>query len=160
MSRVGQILRADFLKELRAYASYRDVRQIDMAAMARDLDVDAGLIPHTLSTEAADLDFYRQLTCDFDQHRVSPTRWTRVHLRIRNDSDIDLPQLDISVTGPASVQPGRIQAHVPAHATAEAPIAIKPEDRGDFPLEISLTLPADRLLAGWLPVHHIWLESE
>ena len=160
MARVGQILRSDFLKELRAYASYQDIREMSMPKVAGDLGVDAGFIGHALETEAAALDFYEQLTCEFDQSRVSPARWTRVHLRIRNDSAIDLDDLAISIRGPAGVQPSRVAATVPAHSAAELPIAIKPEDKGDFPLEISFALPEDRLFANWLPVHHIWLESE
>lgn len=157
---VAGILRADLLRELRAYASYQKAADFDLARIARDLEMDAGFILHALKAEATELDFYDQLHCELDLHRVSPDSWTKVHLSVRNDSDMDLADLSIDVSGPAAIRPSRLAISVPARSTQTLPIAIKPDGRGEFPIEVTFTLPDDRVFANLLPVHHIWLQSE
>jgi hypothetical protein len=81
-------------------------------------------------------------------------------LTVRNDSDVALPDLAVEIAGPAKIRPAHIQATFAPHSAQEIPIAIMPEDVGDFPLEVTFVLPDDKLFADWLPVHHVWLQCE
>ncbi|MCJ7433687.1 MAG: hypothetical protein MUO77_09390 [Anaerolineales bacterium] len=157
---VGQRLRSDFTGELRAYASYQNLKEIDLPKLAQDLGVDPGFIQHSLKTEAVEALFYQKLTCRFDREKIPLKRWTKVNLIIRNDSDAALSDLEVEISGPAQIRPTRLQTGVPAHSSAQLPLAIMPDEAGDFPLEITFALPTDKLLVSWLPVHHIWLQCE
>jgi hypothetical protein len=35
-----------------------------------------------------------------------------------------------------------------------------PEDRGEFPIEVRLSMPEDKVFIPWLPIHYIWLDVE
>jgi hypothetical protein len=160
VSQVGGRIRADFLRELRAYASYLSWGETSLPQIAQDLDVDLGFIQHSLKSELIEVAFYQKLTCQFDRHKLSLNRWNKVTLTIHNDSDIDLSELEVEISGPAKIRPTRIQTDVPAKSSAQVLVAVLPEDIGDFPLEIVFVLPDDKLFADWLPTHHIWLQVE
>jgi len=160
LAQIGRRMRADLLQEMRAYASYRSLAAIDLATLAQDLDVDMGFAQHFLKTGAADWTFYRQLTCELDQRKIPLGRWTRVSLSIRNDSDVPLSGLIIKVAGPVEIRPTRLQADVPPRSTRKVPVALKPNESGEFPLEVVLALPDDRVFTDWLPIQHLWLECD
>lgn len=160
VSQVGGRIRADFLRELRAYASYSSWGEISLPQIAQDLDVDLGFIQHSLKSEVIEAAFYQKLTCQFDRDRLPFNRWNKVTLTIRNDSDINLSELRVEISGPAKIRPTRIQTDVPAQSSAQVFVAVMPEDVGDFPLEIVFVLSEDQLFADLLPIHHIWLQVE
>jgi len=158
LAQIGRRMRADLLQEMRAYTSYRSLAEVDLTTLARDLDVDIGFAQHLLKTGAADWAFYGQLTCELDRQKIPLGRWTRVSLSIRNDSDVSLPGLIIKIAGPVEIRPTRLQADVPPRSTRKVPIALKPNESGEFPLEVVLALPDDRVFTDWLPIQHLWLE--
>jgi len=160
MARVGGQVRDDFVRELKAYARYQAWGEVDLPQLASDLEVEPGFIYHTLQAETLESAFYQKLSCEVDSDRVALGRWNKMTLTIRNDSDNDLSDLQVSISGPVSIRPTRIRATVPAHSSADVAVAAMPEDSGDFPLEITFVLPDDRLFADLLPVHHIWLQCE
>lgn len=157
---VWQGLRGDFLREVRAYATYHSGQELDLAQLAQAQDVDVGFIQHVLKSDLEELAFYSLLTCELDQTTISMGRWTKVNLTISNDSREDLANLAVEIGGPVKVRPARIWTSVTAGSAQQLPIALMPEDKGEFPLEIVLTLPEDRAFENWLPVHHVWLQCE
>lgn len=159
-ARVGAQVRDDFTRELRAYARYQTGKEINLPQVAGDLGVDPGFIYHALETETLESAFYQKLTCQVDSDSVSLGRWNKLTLTARNDSDHDLANLQVELSGPVRVRPTRIRVNLPAHSSTDVAVAVMPEDGGDFPVEIVFVLPDDRLFAEMLPVHHIWLRCE
>jgi hypothetical protein len=160
VSQAGQRLRSDFLQEVRAYASYQSLKEVNLPKLAQDLGVDLGFVEHSLKTEAIKALFYKTLTCQFDRDKIQFNRWNKLTLTIRNDSDVALSDMGVEVSGPAQIRPTHIQTQVPPHSSAQVSVAVSAEEAGDFPLEIVFVLPGDQLLTDWLPVHHLWLQCE
>jgi hypothetical protein len=160
LAQVARTARADLLQEVRAYASYQSPGELDLPAVARDLGVDLGFLNVLLKTGGIERPFYRQLTCALDRQKIELGRWTRVNLEIRNDSEVSLTELAVTISGPVEIRPARLETDLPARSSRQLPVALKPTERGEFPLEVVLALPDDRVFSGWLPVQHLWLESE
>jgi len=159
-SQVGKKMRQDLIKELRAYATYQNINEFNLAKIAQDFNLDLGYIQYTITTEAAQALFYQRLSCHFDREVLPINRWSKVMMMVTNDSENALANLEAHVSGPVKIRPSRIQLNLPAHSTTQIPIAIMPEEAGDFPLEIAFSLPEDKLFAEWLPTHHLWIQVQ
>jgi hypothetical protein len=156
-ARVGEMLRAEIVQEVRAYHSYHKVEDIDLSQMAKDLGVDRNFILDGLRVEAKEKSVYTQLACSLDHDTLPLKYWTKVGLSIRNDSEEALADLEVRISGPAQIRPAKIRTSVGGHSVQQVMIAIRPDEEGDFPLEIMPLLPKDQLLSEWIPVHHVWL---
>ncbi len=157
---VSRGIKADLLQEVRAYTSFRAQEDIDLVRMAEDQNVDLGFLRQVLETAGEQLAFYGQLNAELEPKSLPLGRWTKVELTLENKSSSDLTRLELHLEGPVAVRPTEIRVDLPPGATQAIPLSLKPEDTGEFPLEVRLTLPEDRALARWLPVHHFWLLSE
>lgn len=157
---VAQATRADLRQEIRAYASYRDPGAIELATLARDMDVDLGFLRNLFKAGGMERAFYRQLTCELTPTKLAFGRWTRVALSVRNDSDVSLSELVVKISGPVEVRPLPVQLDVAAGSTQTVPVSLKPAERGEFPLEVVLALPEEQVFSPWLPVQHLWLECD
>lgn len=158
--KVGKSLNTELRRELKSYAVHQNLRDINLSEIAEDLGVDMMFIQHSLKAEAIEHIVYNQLKCEFNLKKVSLNRWNKVMLAIANKSDMNLSDLTVEISGPIQILPSRIQVNLPAQSTVEVPIAIFPQNPGDFPLEITFVQPEDKLLSDWLPVHYIWVECE
>jgi hypothetical protein len=157
---VGQILRKELFAELRAYATYHSFNKIDFPRLAEELNTEEGFLRHLCGTVATEYPFYKELTCELDQHEIHEGRWSKVNLTIQNNSSILLPDITVDIKGPAEILPSRIRTTISPASTQQVPIALKPKEVGDFPLELVFALPEDEAFADWLPVHHIWVHCE
>jgi hypothetical protein len=156
-TRVGGILRSEIVQEVRAYHSYHKLEDIDLSQTAKDLGVDRNFILDGLRVEAKEKSVYTQLALSLDHDTLPLKSWTKVALSIRNDSEEALADLEVRISGPAQIRPTRIQTSVGSHSVQQVMIAIRPDEEGDFPLEIMPLLPKDQLLSEWILVHHVWL---
>ncbi len=155
-------LRTMFLQELQAYASYQSQDQLAPAQVAQDLKMDLEFVKRALKGDSVAFENppYRALQCQLDSQKLTFGKWTKLTLTLENKSQEDVSNLSIDVEGPVKTLPSRLQASVPAGATAALQFAMLPDNRGEFPIEVRLTLPEDKVLSPWLPIHHIWLEVE
>lgn len=160
LKHIRNLLHEDLSRELRAYASFYRFREIDFTKLAQDLGIDLGFIQHFAEAGIIERTFYKAIVCEFDQQKIRPNRWTKVNLVIQNNSNVALSNIAVEIAGPAKIRPTTIRTDLPAGSTRLVPIAIMPEDRGDFPLEIVFVLPEDKIFSDWLPVHYIWLQCE
>lgn len=155
LTKVSRMLQTDIAQELMAHMSFK--KDSDPRALAQEWGVDRGFIETALASRARESTLYDRLSCELDRESLRLGRWSRFGLRIRNNSEIHLPHLEVEIRGPVQIRPSRLEANVPARGHQELAIALKPEELGDFPLEIRFLLPEDHLLADWIPAHHIWL---
>lgn len=156
--RAAQAARADLIREMQAWGNYRSKDEIDLPTMASKLEVDAGFLDDLFKAHRGT--FYRQFTCDLAPHKIPFGRWTKISLSITNHSEAPVSELQVKISGPVEIRPARIQLDVPAGLTQMVPVSLKPTDRGEFPLEVVLTLPAEQAFSQWLPVQHLWLECD
>ncbi|AVH60476.1 MULTISPECIES: hypothetical protein [Streptomyces] len=156
----GRMLRRELRREVAAYASFQQPGSWTYLDAAAHLEVPVGFVKRALQEEGeATEKAYRLLRCDIDQERIRHGRWTKIRLQVRNDSDLDFPDVTVTVSGPVQVLPAMISATLPAQETTIVELALNPADIGEFPIEIAFVLPEDQILAEWLPIHHVWLES-
>ena len=160
IARVGEILRKELFAELRAYSTYRSFNQVEFSRVAEQLDTDEGFLRHLCGTVVTECPFYKELTCELDQNEIQAGQWSKVNLTIHNNSPSLLRDITVEIKGPAEILPSRIQTTIPPTSKQQVPIALKPKEIGDFPLEFVFVLPEDEAFAVWLPVHHIWVHSE
>ena len=160
LEQVDRTVRADLLREVEAYASYQGNRALDLDQASQDLRIDPGFLQQTLAAGAAERGGYAGLACELSGTELPLGRFSRVSLLVTNASDRELARLTVSIAGPVRVLPSRIEVSLPPRGRQEVAVALMPEEAGDFPLEVSFALPQDRALAGWLPVHHLWLHCE
>jgi hypothetical protein len=152
-------LREEFLQEVRAYASYQDPQEVTLTKLAKDMGVSMVFLQHALKDEILAHVKYQSLKCAFDKRKLQLNHWTKVSLSITNESDTDLTGLSVEIAGPVKIRPARIRTDLPARSMRQVEIALMPEDRGEFPIEITFALPEHKVFADWLPVHHIWLRA-
>lgn len=159
---VAAWVRDDFQQNLQAYAGHHDLREVSLPKIAEDLNTDVGYIQQVLKGDefAFERASYRSVACTIEPDRCSPGRWTKVQLRVENRSDVDLPNLLVQISGPVKIRPERIQVTVAAGETKEVPVAIRPDEPGEFPIEITFVLPEDRPFVGLVPYHHVWLTCD
>ncbi len=160
LAEVGRATRGELLADVRAWASFRVPGEVDLTALAKDLDVDLGFLHHLLKSQAGQQAVNRRLTCLLEPRKIAFGRWTRVELQIRNDSDVSLKDLQVTISGPVEIRPSRLQLDVAAGETAMLPLSLKPTDHGEYPLEVVLALPDEQVFGPWLPVEHLWIESD
>lgn len=158
VTKVAQKVRSDMIEELRAYASYRPREEINFAKLAQDLGIDWRFIKDTLQARVRESTFYNQLSCRIDRQELPLGRWTKVTLTIENTSELGLSGLTVEISGPVQILPRRLQTDIVPQSTQELTISIRPEDLGDFPLEVVFFLPEDQVFLEWMPVHHVWLQ--
>jgi hypothetical protein len=131
------------------------------ADISRSLKLDIDLLERRLREDAGRADVYSHLRLALSTETVSFGRWTRVELRISNQSSFRICNVSISVlSGPVDVAPKRIELDLAALSTTVVRLSVKPEEPGEFPLEFKLALPYDDLLERGLPGYPIWLKVE
>jgi len=160
LAQVAETTREDLLQEIRSWASFRTAGNIDLEEVSRELGVDLGYLRHLFESHGVERAFHSQLTCALEPRKITFGRWTKVILSVRNDSDVTLSELVVKISGPVEIRPTRLQLDVPARSTQTAPVALKPSDRGEFPLEVVLALPDEQVFSPWLPVQHLWIECD
>lgn len=157
---VSERLHADFLKELQAYGSFQDLNGVSLQALADDLNTELGYIQHLLK---GDEHVFDRASYNYFEWTLTPAdlpvdRWTKVTLSLHNNSDQNIDKLLVQIRGPVKVTPERIELTVAAHASADTLVAIKPEEAGDYPLEIVGVLPQDKPLASFVQVRPVWVK--
>jgi hypothetical protein len=157
---VSEKLNADFLKELQAYRSFQDLSSLSLQALADDLNADLGYIQHLLKGDEHIFDgaAYKDFEWTITPEELPVNRWTKVTLSLRNNSDQNLDKLLVQIRGPVKVSPERIELTVAANASADTLVAIKPEESGDYPLEVVAVLPQDKPLAGFIQAKPVWVK--
>ena len=122
--------------------------------------MDAGVLNRILTDRIEQIRVpYRALSGELSTTQLPHGRWTRVVLTATNGSDEPMPRVLLSISGPVEVRPDRVEVALPAGSTVEVPIAVKPTDLGEFPIEITLVQPQDVPFSTWLLPVHVWVES-
>lgn len=153
-------VRREVRRELVAYRRMSGQEDDDLEEAATHLGVTPAFIEQSLTEEGREAAVvYERVSCDLDKKTVEQGRWTRMNLVVRNDSDEALRGVAVTIKGPVEVLPGTLEVDLPARTTIEVPVAIRPPDAGDFPVEIALVARVHQDLADFLPRHHVWLES-
>jgi hypothetical protein len=157
---VSERLHADFLKELQAYANYQDLRGMSLQALADDLNAELGYIQHLLK---GDEHVFDRASYNYFEWAITPeelpvNRWTKVTLTLRNNSEQNLENLLVQIRGPVKISPDRIELNVAANSAADTLVAIKPEETGDYPLEVLAVLPQDKPLAALIRSRPVWVK--
>ena len=157
---VSERLHGDFLKELQAYRSFQDLSSLSLQALADDLNADLGYIQHLLKGDEHVFDqaAYNDFEWTMTPEELPVNRWTKVTLGLRNNSDQNVDKLLVQIRGPVKVSPERIELSVAAHSSADTLVAIKPEEIGDYPLEVVVVLPQDKPLAGFVQAKPVWVK--
>jgi len=157
---VAEGLSAQLQQELTAWASFQPPGSFDVTAAARDLDIDIDMLRRRLADRIAAVQLpYRRVTCALDINWMPVGRWTRVRLTVTNGSDTALDSAALTIAGPVEVLPARHELDLPAGASTEIALAIKPVDEGEFPIEITIVRSQDLPFNKWLPPVALWLES-
>jgi hypothetical protein len=160
IQKVGDLLRADAVEMVRRYVTYSSHANQDLKQVAANLGFDdVPFLEDAMKQQAHRHTFYGQLTCQFSRTAFPMKRWTRVTITIKNSSDVGLSSLFVDFRGPIRIRPERVATDVLANGSAEIDVAIKPEDEGEFPLEVAFTLAEDRALRDWLPTTYVWLTT-
>ena len=135
-------LRSSFLRELQAYESYQGELQLTPARVAEDLGMDLDFVQQALKGEllAFDRSSYPGLRCQLAVQKLSREKWTKLELVIENHSKEDASNLSIQIGGPIKIRPSRLEASVRAGETTNVEFAMMPENSGEFPVEVRLTL--------------------
>jgi hypothetical protein len=157
---VSERLNADFLKELQAYRSFQDLNSLSLQALADDLNADLGYLQHLLKGDEHIFDraSYNDFEWTITPEELPVNRWTKVTLGLRNNSDQNVEKLLVQIRGPVKVSPERIELTVAAHSSADTLVAIKPEESGDYPLEVAGVLPQDKPLASFIQAKPVWVK--
>jgi len=157
---VSERLHGDFLKELQAYRSFQDLNSLSLQAVADDLNTDLGYLQHLLKGDehVFDRSSYNSFEWTITPEELPINRWTKVKLGLRNNSDQDVDKLLVQIRGPVKVSPERIELTVAAHSSADTLVAIKPEESGDYPLEVVGVMPQDKPLAGFIQAKPVWVK--
>jgi hypothetical protein len=159
LTKIGDMLRAEAVQAVRQYASYRPHAELNLEEAARDLGLETSFLADALQQHAGKSTFYEKLTCVFRQTTFPMNRWTRVTVDVANASDVGLQGLKVTISGPVRIRPEHIEVDVPAKGSTQFDVALRPEEEGEFPIELGFSLPGDRALLGWLPHVHIWLKT-
>lgn len=161
VAEVSRNLCDEFRYNLRASASLMPDHDFSIPELSAGLGVDPGFLQYFLKSEVSSISFYKQLVCDARPKEIPFGRWSAVTLNIQNNTNLDFSNLEVDITGPVEIRPTRrIEVDLPSHDAVEVKISLKPQDRGEFPLEIVLMLPDDRIYHEYLHVHDIWLDCE
>jgi hypothetical protein len=157
---VSERLHADFLKDLQAYGRFQDLNGVPLQVLADDLSTDLGYLQHLLKGDQHVFDraSYNYFEWSITPEELPVNTWTKVKLTLRNNSDQELERLSVQLRGPVKVSPERIEMTVAARSSAETLVAVKPEERGDYPLEIVGVLPQDKPLAALVNARPIWVK--
>ncbi len=157
---VSERLNADFLKDLQAYGRFQDLNGVPLQVLADDLNTDLGYIQHLLKGDQHVFDraSYNYFEWSITPEELPVNTWTKVKLTLRNNSDQDLERLSVQLRGPVKVSPERIEMTVARRSSAETLVAVKPEESGDYPLEIVGVLPQDKPLAALVNARPIWVK--
>ncbi|HKR11829.1 MAG TPA: hypothetical protein VJT15_07225 [Pyrinomonadaceae bacterium] len=157
---VSERLHADFLKDLQAYGRFQDLNNLPLQVLADDLNTDLGYIQHLLKGDQHVFDraSYNYFEWSITPEELPVNRWTKVTLTLKNNSDQELERLSVQLRGPVKVSPERIEMTVAARSSADTLVAVKPEESGDYPLEIVGVLPQDKPLAALVNARPIWVK--
>jgi hypothetical protein len=161
LARIAKSLSAETMRDLTAAASYMPAgTSTDIEAVAKRAGVDAGYVQHALQSPGQNRVPGQSVTCDL-QPRVLPFgRWTKLELRIENHRDEELRGVTIAVRGPVKVRPQSMVVNLDAGSVAMIPVALLPDDKGEFPLEVQLFVNSEGAPRQWLPVHYVWVCSD
>jgi hypothetical protein len=157
---VSERLHADFLKDLQSYRNFQDLNGLSLQAVADDLNADVSYVQHLLKGDEHVFDraAYNDFEWTITPRELPVNHWTKVTLSLRNNSDQDVEKLIVQVRGPVKVSPERIELTVAAHSSADTFVAIRPEESGDYPLEVVGVLPQDKPLAGFVQAKPVWVK--
>jgi len=158
VEKVGQQLSEELWREFRAYVSQEKPDPVDDQAVARVLEVPVDLLRRSLSEQSA-ARAYGQLSFELDREKLPVGKWTKVSMRIRNDSSRDLPGVRVVISGPLDYLPSTITVDLAPQSDSILVLSLRPRDEGDFPMEVAFVLTDDAALSNWLPKHHVWLSS-
>lgn len=153
-------LHADFLKDLQAYGRFQELNGVPLQVLADDLNIDLGYLQHLLKGDQHVFDraSYNYFEWSITPEELPVNRWTKVTLTLKNNSDQELERLSVQLRGPVKVSPERIEMTVAARSSADTVVAVKPEESGDYPLEIVAVLPQDKPLAALVNARPIWVK--
>lgn len=158
---VAQGLSAQLQQELTAWASLQPSGELDIRAASRDLDVDMAQMRRILADRLDRIRApYQRLSCQLDKTKLVHGRWTRVRLTVTNLSSEEMTGVVLDIAGPVEILPPRVEVNLPADTAIEIPLALKPVDEGEFPIEITLVQPQHAPFRAWLPPSNLWLESD
>jgi hypothetical protein len=159
--KIAENARTEAMRNLTTAASYMQFNGVlDLDALAKRAGVDVEYVQNMLRSAASGRVVYKQLRCDVQPRALPLGRWTKVELHIENHRDEDLRDMTISIRGPVRVRPESMVVNIDAISDVRIPVALLPEDRGEFPIELQLVLSGDRLLDRWLPVQYVWLSCD
>jgi len=157
---VSERLHAEFLRDLQNHAQFQDLNAVPLQVLADDLNIELGYIQYLLNGDEHVLDraSYNHFEWSITPSELPVNRWTKTTLSLKNNSDQALDRLSVQIRGPVKVSPERVEMTVAARSTAETLVAIKPEESGEYPLEIVGVLPQDKPLAALLRPRPIWVK--
>ena len=160
IEKVGDLLRAEAVEMVRRYITYNSGANQDLQQIAAKLGFeDVQFLEDAMKRSANQQTFYGQLTCTFSDIVIALKQWTRVVVTITNSSDVSLTGLFVEFNGPVSIRPKRMASDVPANGSVAIEVALRPEEEGEFPVEVTFILPEDRVLRDWLPTTYVWLAT-
>lgn len=157
---VSEKLHEDFLHDLQKHSRFQDLHAVPLQVLADDMNIELGYIQYLLKGDQHVLDraSYNYFEWSINPAELPVNRWTKVTLTLKNNSDQELKRLLIQIRGPVKVSPERVELTVAPRSSAETLVAIKPEESGDYPLEIVGVLPQDKPLAALLQPRPIWVK--
>jgi hypothetical protein len=157
---VCERVHADFFKDLQGYARFQDLNSVSLQVLADDLDTELGYIQHLLKGDdhVFDRASYNYFEWSITPEELPMGRWTKATLTLKNNSDQELEKLSVQLRGPVKVRPERIELTIAPRSTAETVVAINPEEKGDYPLEVIAVLPQDKPLAALVQARPIWVK--
>jgi len=157
--KIGDMLRTEAVQMVRQYSSYHPNIDINVSEMARELGFETPFLEEALKRQARQSVFYGDLTCEFTETHFPMNRWTRVGVKISNSSDVGLHGLSVGIKGPVRILPEGIETNVPAKSSVQIDVSMRPNEEGEFPVEVVFSLAEDRALKSWLPAIHVWLTT-
>src|SRR4051794_6167909 len=160
LARIAVSIRAETAADLAATASYMDKDAASsVAVVASRAGVDVDYVQSALSPSAAEQAIHKPVRCDVQPRALTFGRWTKVELRIENHRDDPLRYVSVAIRGPVKVRPQSVVIDIGARSEARLPVALYPEDKGEFPIELQLRIPGGASRE-WLPVQHVWISSD
>lgn len=156
----GESLASQVQDEVTAWAGFQPTGEFDLLRAARDLEVDPRFLERLMADRLRTVGApYERLEVRLAPTRLPLGRWTRVVVTVTNASGEDLDGATLTVAGPVEVLPSRVDVTVPAGASVDVPVSLKPVDQGEFPIEVTVLRAQDSPFSRWLRPVALWLES-
>lgn len=160
LARVAAGIRAETAADLAATASYMDHSAASsVAAVANRAGVDLEYVQNALPPSAVEQAIHKPIRGDLQPRALAFGRWTKVELCIENHRDDPLHGVNVAIRGPVKVRPQSLVIDVSARSEARLPVALYPEDKGEFPIELHLQVTGGTTRES-LPVQYVWISSD